>query len=505
MIKRSYAVAVAFALTAGAVTAAQTRIPPLPAQRQPVSRDMTLLAHDDLQARSGYAPAIHRQGNRYIAYIGHHGGRSMNPLTGQVEPNGTSVVDVTNPRSPRYLTHIPGEAGAGEGGGAQMARICDGSALPRADRSKVYLLRSFGTSGHETWDVTDPAKPTRLAVVVSGLRNTHKNFWECDTGIAYVVSGDPAWRTRRMTKVYDLGNPAAPVFIRDYGVAGQQPGSTGTVPTELHGPISLGPKANRIYFAHGTGSRGLIQIVDREKLLNGPKEPTEANLKYPLVTQIDLPPESGTHTALPVLGMPMPEFAKQRPPANSPQPGMGHEHGDTIPRLTTGPHRDFLAVVGETTNEECLENRQFVRMIDITFEDKPVGVSTWNVPEASGNFCEVGGRFGAHASHENPTPIYFGRVLFVTWFNAGLRVLDIRDPYNLKEIAFYVPAITDKTDVRCIGEGAAERCKTAIQSNNADVDDRGYVYLIDRANTGMHILELSGAARRVANFPSGSN
>ncbi len=44
MIKRSYAVAVAFALTAGAVTAAQTRIPPLPAQRQPVSRDMTLLA-----------------------------------------------------------------------------------------------------------------------------------------------------------------------------------------------------------------------------------------------------------------------------------------------------------------------------------------------------------------------------------------------------------------------------------------------------------------------------
>ena len=46
-------------------------------------------------------------------------------------------------------------------------------------------------------------------------------------------------------------------------------------------------------------SNGLIQIVDREKLLNGPKEPTEANLKYPIVTQIDLPPESGTHTALP--------------------------------------------------------------------------------------------------------------------------------------------------------------------------------------------------------------
>jgi hypothetical protein len=45
-----------------------------------------------------------------------------------------------------------------------------------------------------------------------------------------------------------------------------------------------------------------------------------------------------------------------------------------------------------------------------------------------------------------------------------------------------------------------ERCKTAIQTNNVDVDDRGYVYIVDRANTGLHILELSGPARKVANF-----
>ena len=163
-----------------------------------------------------------------------------------------------------------------------MARVCNGSTLPRADRSKVYLLRSFGNSGHEMWDVTTPEKPVKITTIVSGLRNTHKNDWECDTGIAYLVSGDPAWRTRRMTKIYDLSNPAAPVFIRDYGVAGQQPGSTGTpVPTELHGPISLGPKANRVILRARHGPRGLVQIVDRDKLLNGPKEPTEANLRYP--------------------------------------------------------------------------------------------------------------------------------------------------------------------------------------------------------------------------------
>ncbi len=46
--------------------------------------------------------------------------------------------------------------------------------------------------------------------------------------------------------------------------------------------------------------------------------------------------------------------------------------------------------------------------------------------------------------------------------------------------------------------GGAERCKVAIQSNNVEVDDRGYIYIVDRANTGMHILELTGAARQVA-------
>ena len=40
----------------------------------------------------------------------------------------------------------------------------------------------------------------------------------------------------------------------------------------------------------------------------------------------------------------------------------------------------------------------------------------------------------------------------------------------------------------------------AIQTNNVEVDDRGYIYIVDRANTGMHILELTGPARTVANL-----
>src|SRR5438132_7521955 len=206
-------------------------------QKAAESRDMTLLGANDLQARSAYQPVIHKQGDRWIAYIGHHGGMMPNLITGKLEENGTSIVDVTNPKQPKYVAHIPGDPAKGDGDGAQMVRVCSGSELPKADKSKFYLLRSFGNAAHEVWDVTAPEKPVKVVTVVSGLKDTHKSWWECDTGIAYIVGGDPAWRTPRMTKIYDLSDPAHPVFIRDFGLPGQQPGSTLLpIPTQPHGP-----------------------------------------------------------------------------------------------------------------------------------------------------------------------------------------------------------------------------------------------------------------------------
>src|SRR5438128_2651420 len=101
----------------------------------PEASNMRLVGMNDLQARSAYQPTIHRQGDRYIAYIGHHGGtpdvpKPMNRLTGQAEFNGTSILDVTDPANPKYLKHIPGLEGNYEEGGAQMVRVCDGAKLP---------------------------------------------------------------------------------------------------------------------------------------------------------------------------------------------------------------------------------------------------------------------------------------------------------------------------------------------------------------------------------------
>jgi hypothetical protein len=157
-------------------------------------------------------------------------------------------------------------------------------------------------------------------------------------------------------------------------------------------------------------------------------------------------------------------------------------------------------VVGESLRNECTENRQMMYVVDITDETKPWPVSNFQVPEASGDFCERGGRFGTHSSNESMTSTFYGKVVFLAYFNAGIRAVDIRDPFNPQEIGYFIPPTTERTTQRCLRIDGVEQCKTAIQTNNLEVDERGYVYAADRANTGLHIVELTGSAREVADL-----
>ncbi|MEO8203814.1 MAG: hypothetical protein ABI630_08125 [Betaproteobacteria bacterium] len=408
---------------------------------------MGLVGRHDLSGRSAYQPVIQHQGGRWIAYVGHHGGAAVNPLTGANESNGTSVLDVTDPKQPRLLAHIPGGSG-----GAQMVRAC--STLPKLP-GRTFILRTQGHSAHEVWETTDPARPVRASIVVDGLSDTHKNWWECDTGIAYLVSGVKSWRTSRMMQVYDLANPAKPVFIRNFGLPGMQPGASGAVPTGLHGPIVAG---NRIYMGYGVNSHGVLQILDRDKLLKGPREPTERNLLYPQVGRLDLPRHLGAHTVFPILGLEVAEFAND----------------------AEGRKRDFVLLVNEAITQGCREARQMAWMVDISDEAHPFPVSGYTPNEAAGGYCGRG-RFGAHSSNESFAGVFYRRVVFVAFFNAGVRTVDIRDPLRPVEIGHYVPA--------------------GANTNNVEVDERGYIYIVDRGGLGMHILNLTGSARAVANLP----
>src|SRR5262249_30970105 len=389
---------------AGGATDPAGQAPAVRTADEPSTWNMEIVGHDDLQGRSAYQPIIISQNGREIAYVGHHDNQKpiVNPMTGKPEVNGTSVVDVTDPAHPKYLAHI-----ASGRGGAQMVRVCSGDTLPHGVKGKWYLLRPYGNSAHEIYDVTDPAKPSKSVTIVDGLNGTHKSWWECDTGIAYLVANkrDEGWHGGNHLKIYDLSDPAKPVYIRDFGMVGTQPGAAGSEGGEgIHGPISAGPEKNRVYIAYGTGNDGVIAIVDRKKLLTefkNPLKPTPEELLAPQIGYLHMSPDQGAHTTFPIFDVPIPGF-------------QGHQ---------ALRKRDLLLVTSEAArSDNCGQNYppaqltqgrpapHLAWLLDITNEETPWPLSTIRIQETQGDYCGRGGRFGAHSSAESFYAPYYGKI-----------------------------------------------------------------------------------------------
>ena len=283
-----------------------------------------------------------------------------------------------------------------------------------------------------------------------------------------------------MTEVYDLSDPAKPVKIRDFGLVGQQPGSTGEPPVNLHGMISTGPQGNRIYFGYGTNTGGVVQIIDREKLLNGPKEPTPENLMYPEVSRISLSSMNGAHTTFPLLKMAIPEFANDKV-GNArdmlmivDEQILNRVHGAAADRVLRRHHRgetadDRVEFLGAGKERRLLRPWRTVRRA-LLEREHGAGVQS----EARVHHLLQCRR--PRGRHPQSLSAARGRLLYSGHHGSHRQALH---------------------QGRRPGQ-----CKIAIQSNNVETDDRGYIYVVDRANTGVHILEVTGEARSIAGLPN---
>jgi len=98
-------------------------------------------------------------------------------------------------------------------------------------------------------------------------------------------------------------------------------------------------------------------------------------------------------------------------------------------------------------------------------------------------------------------PVFYKKMTFIAFFNAGIRAVDIRDPFHPKEVGYFIPSITDKTDKRCITEGG----NGTLQDGDSDQQCRDrrarlHLYRRPRQHRAAH-LELTGAARQAAGLP----
>jgi hypothetical protein len=509
-------------------------------------KNMRRVGHVDLQGRPSYQPnVIQYPDGKWYAFAGTHSGTPVpvpgfkflpNPLNKFAdEPNGTMIVDVTTPAKPVEVFHIPVPVAGGQ---AQMVRLCLGTDLPGGTRGHVYLLRNIqgsSASGYEQWDVTDVKKPV-LTKALRNIRSTHKDWWECNTGIAYMpgskdsvlVPGTPLWRQSQAMLVFDWSNPhngQPPVYIRTFGLPGGQPGGTGAVPNSLHGPISAhehpnafsplaranGPDdiiGNRIYAAWGVGDDGVMTIIDRKKLLpaayggtwvpatpNSLDAPLESELigpNSPTVGYFLMSPDQGGHTSMPVFGL----------------------EPRSYQAFAEFTKRDIVLLASEATADLCDEAPHWSFIVDVTVENSmkfppatraqlehdpyqgPMVLSTMSVDPfsgekfARGNYCTRGARFGTHSSEENFNNPLYGKLTAIALFTGGVRIWDIREPQAPVEVAFYVP------------ESNANTSPDGYMTNNVEIDDRGYIYVVDRNGAGLDILQLTGKAADIV-FPAG--
>jgi len=159
-------------------------------------------------------------------------------------------------------------------------------------------------------------------------------------------------------------------------------------------------------------------------------------------------------------------------------------NGIRIPKSNQGQGeiRNFLVLSEEAFAYGCQELRRQLHIVDATEESNPVPVANFKMPD--GDFCERGGRFGPHQFAETRDgDLIAGRLLYIAYFNAGLRIVDISDPYHPREAGFYIP---DPAQTRRFSG------HRYVQTNDVDLDYRGFIYITDRDGHGMHILEYTG-------------
>jgi hypothetical protein len=158
-----------------------------------------------------------------------------------------------------------------------------------------------------------------------------------------------------------------------------------------------------------------------------------------------------------------------------PMPGFTH----TVLPL---PGRGLLAISDETVHDNAADYPKLVWFADASCEETPLIISSAPMPPVA-EFARRGGRFGAHNLHENEPFDWSWRsedIVFGSFFNAGVRAFDVRNPFQPAEAGSFVPPAPDGSP--------------AIQINDVYVDERGIVYAVDRGGGGLYILEFHGTA-----------
>jgi hypothetical protein len=391
---------------------------------------MRILGRCDLGGRGngGEGMGLREGGGRRTLFIAH-----------ESPPVNFTVVDVTDPRRPAVLhqEELP------------HREVRSNSLSLRGDLLAVaYQVQRPGArpAGLELFDVSVPERPRRLGFLdTSGPHSRGMHFVWLSDSLAFCATGMPDFEPAhplddQFVLIVDVSDPGRPYEVGRWWLPGTRRGEE---PVRRHPQQDRGFRAHNVNVYPERPERAYVGYLD-----GGVVVLDIADLAHPrLVSQLDYhPPLPGfTHTVLPLLG------------------------------------RDLLAVTDEAVTDGCQDHPKLVWIVDASYEPNLVPIATCPMPPAE-EYCGRGGRFGAHNLHENdpvPTAWRSERTLIGAFFNAGVRLYDLADPFQPQERAHLIPAAPPKSPAG------------AVQINDVYVDERGLIYAVDRFTGGLYVIECS--------------
>ncbi len=422
-------------------------------KRGPLAHNVRRLAHLDIPGGG----QIEVKGN--FAYIGHI-----------APPHGTSIVDVSDPRSPRPVSKIdlPGmdshshkvrvvgddlmmvnserhrrhffrkgkripEISAGLeknlGRPASEQEIAQALAVTPKDLRLLAAAdrQGYRDGGFRIYDIGDRSRPREIVFQQTAGYGVHR--FDVDEQFAYISTEMDGFNGNILVN-YDISNPLQPEEVSRWWIPGQEIGE-GEKPLWINHRVRLHHAMrhqDQLWAACcGAGFR-VVDVSD----ISSP-ETVGAYDYHP-------PVPDTTHTAL------------------------------RVPFKIDG--RDIAIVIDEQHEHHKGQPHAFLWVFDVSDIGCMKPLSTYHVSEADSPWSRVpGGVFGAHQFQEHMS----STLVYAAWFSGGLRIVDIADPLLPEEKGFYIPE-------------PAKGASTPM-SNDVDVDSRGLIYLLDRVN-GLDILEL---------------
>ncbi len=393
-------------------------------------------------------------GGRYGAFkiaIKHAANGKWYLFTGHSFDQGWSIVDITDPAKPRYVKFIPFKTDDKHVLTAQVTLH---------DNLMITSLNTFEPQKNPLpavllWDISDPENPKQISSWMGGAEGAHRNSYPGGK-YAYLSTSYPGFKGNILV-ILDVSDPVHPKEVGKWWQPGQKDGEPKAEwPEGFHGPANISPDGKMASLPY-TPDVVNLDISDPSQ----PKLIGRLHITVPFAS-VDI---QSVHTVLPLWD------------------------------------RKLLYVSSEARKPSCEDDgMNFAGLIDNKNPAHPRLISIFPTPRPPKNapykdFCDKGGRFGPHNTSQeihNPAIQQPGNLMYVAWFNAGLRIFDISDARLPTEVGYFMPP-----ERPGLPEKGGAHGSPINWSEELAVDARGYVYMNDD-KWGLFVLRYTGKEPRTA-------